>query len=123
MSKPLELVIESYKDRLPGRQYMMKVVAFRKSKKPPGITVTLEHLDSDQMGREHVWLMELPLLPNSGGTRFFRALGFATDVGCKVRPSDALGATLLAAFSPTGPGQDLQPTAFHPTSEETGDDG
>ena len=117
MPKPLELVVEAYEDRVPGRQYMMKVVAFRKSKKPLGIIVTLEHLDKDQIGREHAWLLGLPLLPNSAGTRFFRALGFATDVDSRIRPGDSVGRRLLITFGPATDGQDPEPIAFHPIQE------
>ena len=104
-----------------GRQYPVKVVAMRKRKKrrgqPPAVLVTFRHVDSEHAGRESQAELPLPLRPDNLTTRFFRSLGFAADVGCRVKPKGAVGHRLFVTFGPAPDGQDPEPIAFHPLKE------
>ena len=107
-------------------KHPVKVIAVRKRKKrrgrPPAVLVTVLHVDSEHAGRESQVELPVPLRPDNLTTRFFRSLGFATDVGCRVRPKDAVGHRLFVVFGPSKDDQDPTPIAFHPI-QEPGNDG
>ena len=102
-------------------KHPVKVIAVRKRKKrrgqSPAVLVTVQHVDSEHAGRESQVALPLPLRPDNLTTRFFRALGLATDVGCRVKPRDAVGHRLFIVFGPSDDGQDASPIAFHPIKE------
>ena len=113
MSRPLELVVEPHPPLGP-RSYPMRVIAFRKE--AAGLRVVLEHVASEQAGRQHEILLGLPLRPQSPAARFFAALGFDTSVGSRIDPRAAIGQQLLVTFGQTG-GQEPRPVAFQPAQE------
>ena len=108
------------------KKYRVKVISVRKRKKrrgeSPALLVVVQHVDAEHTGRETKAVLPLPLRPDNLTTRFFRSLGFATDVGCRVKPKDAVGHRLFVVFGPTPAGQDPEPIAFHPI-QEPGNDG
>ena len=113
----LELEVLAYDGLVPGQPYPMKVVAIEK-KAANSLAVLVEHLASEQAGRQHTMVLRLPCRPQSPSARFFAALGLDTSVGCRIRPAEAVGRALLVVFGPSSEGEEPQPVAFHPIQEK-----
>ncbi len=117
MPRPLELVVEPYPVLSPGKPYPMGIAAVRKE--TAGLRVVLEHLASDQAGRQHEVALSLPIRPRNQTANLFTALGFGTDVGSRIDPRAAIGRQVRVTFCQEGENHDPQPVSFAPMKEET----
>ena len=104
-----------------GKRYPMQVLAVRRSSRPSGILVDLEHLCKQQAGRCHEVLLPLDVYPGNLTARFLKAAGLTIAIGENVCPSDAVGTTILITFGPSRDGAEPEPVAFTPVKER--DDG
>ena len=114
MPRAWEVIVEPYPEMDAERDYLVSVLAIKKSKAPRGISVVLEHVDGEQVGRKHSIILPLPIRPDGITGDFFRACGMAVAVGGRLTPRDAIGVAVNARFIHADPEEDCRVVAFSP---------
>jgi len=112
--KPKEWIetVEDFPTVKAEHPYRVRVVTVEKSHAPPGFSVTIEHLDAEQLGRRHTFVLQ-PIRPMGVTAMFFTACGFSIAPSAEIKPKDAIGRTIHIAFNV----ENNQPVAF--TKENT----
>jgi len=118
MPRAWEISVEPYPEIDISRDYLVLVLSVKKRKSPRGISVVLQHLDTDQADRKHSIILPLPIRPSGLTAEFFQASGVEVAVGGKLAPRDATGATIKARFLPVNTGEGYKAVAFGPVDEE-----
>ena len=95
---------------LGDKHYRCRIRSVDKQRKPPGLCITIEHLEREQRGRQHECMLPLPCRPDGPTAAFFRACGSTVAVGRSLRPKQCVGCELLVRFGRTQAG--LEPVEF-----------
>lgn len=117
MPRAWEIPVEPYPDIDRSREYLTSVLSVKKSKSPRGISVMLQHLDTDQADRKHSIVLPLPVRPSGLIAEFFQASGMQVVEGKKLFPKDVIGRAIKARFLPADSGEGYKAVAFSPADE------
>ena len=98
MPRQWELTVEDFEPRKLGRLYKVRVLNVEKRHSPQGLLVTIEDLDSDQLGRTTTVILPLPIRPSGIARDFFIACGQEVAVGKRVSPKATVGAIMNVRF-------------------------
>jgi len=120
MPKKWCITVEPFPDYSEGRAYSMKVAKVSRSRSPKGMRVVLEHLEQDQLGRQHEAILPLPVRPSGQVADFMRATGTEVTANRELSPSDAEGAAIKVLFSKAADGWDI--ASFEPLAGKKDDD-
>lgn len=114
------LIVQDYPPLQPNRWYRVRVSAVEKDRTQNAIAVDLEHVDSDQQGRNTSVHLPLPIRPAGPAAELFVAAfgDQAVLAGAQVAPLDAVGAVVQARFVQSPDGQHWQAAAFRPADKE-----
>jgi len=104
MARPWQEMVKDFPAFRRDQVYRVRIRRLNKSPKPKGISVLLEFLDHDQLGRAlHVFL-PLPIRPAGVTASLFAAAGMDPVVGKTIHPKDALGAVVGVRLTHSGTG-------------------
>jgi hypothetical protein len=93
------LTVEGWPDPKLGKLYKGRVVRSEAKGKPKCLHVTIENLDSSQLGRIHDLSLPLPIRPGNRTCSFLTACGIdASTVGTKVCLDDIAGVIIGMRF-------------------------
>lgn len=97
--------------------YPLRVLAVSRNRKPPGMHVTFEHVDTGNSGRHAEVILPLPVRPAGPTVDFLRACGLTVSTGETVSPEGCVDRAVKARFVPTGDGNWLI-VSFKPHQEK-----
>ena len=93
------LTVEGWPDPKKGKLYKGRVVKTEAKGKPKRLNVTIENLDSTQLGRIYEFSFDLPIRPGNRTSLFLIACGIdANAIGTRISLDEIIGATLGMRF-------------------------
>ena len=104
--------VKSWPDLTENRFYKIRVRDIRKKKKQ--ISIILEFLEEDQLGRSHADNLELPIRPAGRTAEFFYACGQLIEPDKEILPKDTIRKELRVSFLRQENGSEFYAIQFKP---------